>query len=168
MFTCEAVDLDYLDTAPIRLSASIKVNRPPSEVFAALAHDPANWGEFFPGFDRTGRFHTPAPHGVGSRYTKRLIGIRIGESVLVWNEGARLAFRVDSTTAPAFHAWVEDYRCESDGHGGTSLRVAIGGKPRLAFKLAAPVLQPIFVRLMNRVGHNLEHGRWFSTPTTKP
>jgi hypothetical protein len=41
MFTCEAVDLDYLDAAPIRLYASINVNRPPSEVFAALAHDPA-------------------------------------------------------------------------------------------------------------------------------
>jgi hypothetical protein len=168
MFTCEAVDLGYLDTAPMRLSASINVDRPPSEVFAALAHDPANWGEFFPGFDRTGHFFTPAPHGVGSRYTKRLIGINIVESVLVWDEGARLAFRVDSTTAPAFHAWVEDYRCESDGHGGTILRVAIGGKPRLAFKLAAPVLQPIFRRLMTRVGHNLERGRWFSTPRINP
>ena len=91
MFTCEAVDLDYIDIAPIRLHAAINVNRPPSEVFAALAHDPANWGEFFPGFDRTGHFHTPAPHGVGSRYTKRAIGITIDESVLVWDEGARLA-----------------------------------------------------------------------------
>jgi hypothetical protein len=136
------------------------VKRPPSEVFAAFAHDPANWGEFFPGFDRTGHFQTPAPHGVGSRYTKRVVGIRIDESVLVWDEGARLAFRVDSTTAPAFHAWVEHYCCESDGHGGTLLRVA--------FKLAAPVLQPIFSRLMTRAGHNLEHGRWFSTPTTNP
>jgi hypothetical protein len=55
-----------------------------------------------------------------------------------------------------------------DGHGGTLLRVAIGGNPRFAVKLAAPVLQPIFVRVMTRVGHNLEHGRWFSTPTTNP
>jgi hypothetical protein len=168
MFTCEAVDLDYLDTAPIRLSASINVDRPPSEVFAAFAHNPANWAEFFPGFDRTGRFHTPAPHGVGSRYTKRFIGIRIVESVLVWDEGARLAFRVDSTTAPAFHAWVEDYHFEPDSHGGTLLRAAIGGKARLAFKLAAPVLQPIFTRVMTRVGHNLERGRWFSTPSINP
>ena len=168
MFTCEAVDLDFLETAPIRLSASINVNRPPSEVFAALAHDPANWGEFFPGFDRTGRFHTRAPHGVGSRYTKRFIGVGIDESVLVWDEGARLAFRVDATTAPAFRAWVEDYRCESDGQGGTLLRAAIGGEPRLAFNLAAPVLPPIFARLMARVGRNLERGRWFSIPTTNP
>jgi hypothetical protein len=168
MFTCEAVDLDYLESAPLRLCASVNVNRPPSEVFAALAHDPANWGEFFPGFDRTGRLRTPAPHGVGSRYTKRFIGITIEESVLVWDEGARLAFRVDSTTAPAFHAWVEDYHFEPDGHGGTLLRVAIGGKARLPFKLATPVMQRVFTLVMTRAGHNLEHGRWFSTPTTNP
>jgi hypothetical protein len=168
MFTCEAVDLDYLDTAPIRLHASINVNRPPGEVFAAFAHDPANWGEFFPGFDSTGRWQTSRPHRVGSRYTKRFIGVTIEELVLVWDEGARLAFRVVGTSAPAFHAWVEDYRFEPDGDGGTLLRVAIGGKARLPFKLVTPVMQPIFARLMTRVGHNLEHGRWFSTPTTNP
>ena len=168
MFACEAVDLDYLDTAPIRLSASVKVDRPPSEVFAAFAHDSANWAEFFPGFDKTGRFHTPAPHGVGSRYTKRFIGIKVDESVLVWDEGARLAFRVDSATAPAFRAWVEQYRFEPDGHGGTLLHAAIGGNARLPFKLAAPVLPRVFPRVMTRVGHNLERGRWFSTPTTNP
>jgi hypothetical protein len=50
MFTCEPVDLDYLESAPLRLClcASINVDRPPSEVFAAFAHDPANWGEFSP------------------------------------------------------------------------------------------------------------------------
>ncbi len=168
MFACEAADLDFLNTAPIRLRAAVHVGRPPSEVFAALAHDPANWGEFFPGFDRTGRFHTSAPHGVGSRYTKRFIGIKIDESVLVWDEGTRLAFRVDATSAPAFHAWVEDYHFEPDDHGGTLLRVDIGGKPRLAFKLATPVLQPVFTLLMTRVGHNLEHGRWFSAPRPNP
>ena len=168
MFSCDAVDLDYLDTAQLRLTASINVDRPPSEVFAALAHDPANWGEFFPGFARTGRFHTPAPHGVGSRYTKRFIGIRVDEVILVWDEGARLAFRVDATSAPAFHAWVEDYRFEPDGHGGTVLRADIGGRPRLAVKLAAPMMPPIFARLMPRIGHNLEHGRWFSAPPANP
>ena len=42
MFACEAVDLDFLNTAPVRLSAAVKVRRPPSEIFAAFAHDPAN------------------------------------------------------------------------------------------------------------------------------
>jgi hypothetical protein len=166
MFACEAVDLDFLKTAPIRLGAAVNVGRPPSEVFAALAHDPANWGEFFPGFDRTGRYHTSGPHGVGSRCTKRVIGVKVEETVLAWDEGARFAFRVDSTTAPAFHAWVEDYHFEPDGSDGTLLRVAIGNKPRLAFKLATPVLPRALTLVLTRAGQNLEHGRWFSTPTT--
>ena len=166
MFRCEAVDLDFLETAPIRLDATVKLGRPPTDVFAALAHDPANWGEFFPGFDKSGRWQTPVPHGVGSSYTKRFIGITVEESVLVWDEGSRLAFRVDATTAPVFHAWVEDYHFESDGTGGTLLRVAIGGKGRLAVKLAGPVLPRVFTPLMTRMGHNLERGRWFSTPRT--
>jgi Polyketide cyclase / dehydrase and lipid transport len=165
MFACEAVDLDFLTTAPLRLGAAVNVARPPSEVFAAFAHDPANWGEFFPGFDRTGRYHTSGPHGVGSRYTKRFTGIKIEEEVLAWDEGARFAFRVVSTSAPAFHGWVEDYHFESDGGDGTLLRVAIGGKPRLAFKLATPVLPRAFTLLLTRAGHNLELGRWFSRPT---
>jgi len=148
MFACEAVDLDFLVRAPIRLRATVSVGRPPSEVFAALARDPANWGEFFPGFDSSGRWQTPRPHGVGSRYTQRFIGLTIEESVLVWDEGARLAFRVVGTTAPVFHAWVEDYHFESDGNDGTLLRVAIGGKGRLAFKLATPILPRAFGLLM--------------------
>jgi hypothetical protein len=166
MFACEAVDLAFLDTAPNRVAAAVNVGRPPSEVFAAFAHDPANWGEFFPGFDGTGRYHTSGPHGVGSRCTKRVTGMKVDETVLAWDEGARFAFRVDSMTAPAFHAWVEDYHFEPDGSEGTLLRVAIGTKPRFAFKLAAPVLPRAMTLLLTRAGHNLEHGRWFSTPTT--
>jgi hypothetical protein len=93
------------------------------------------------------------------------MGIKIEETILAWDEGARFAFRVDSTGAPAFHAWVEDYQFEPDGKG-TLLRVAIGSKPRLAFKLATPVLARAFTLLMTGVGQNLERGRWFSTPTT--
>ncbi len=94
MFDCEAVDLDFLNAAPARLDVTVHVGRPPSEVFAALAHNPAAWGEFFPGFDRTGRYHTPVPHGVDSRRTARFAGARFEETILAWDEGARWAFRV--------------------------------------------------------------------------
>ena len=48
MFRCEAVGLEFLDSAPVLLGTTVTVNRPPDEVFAAFAHDPATWGEFFP------------------------------------------------------------------------------------------------------------------------
>ncbi len=73
-----------------------------------------------------------------------MTGIKVDETVLAWDEGARFAFRVDSTAVPAFHAWVEDYHFELDGSDGTMLRVAIGSKPRFAFKLAAPLLPARF------------------------
>jgi hypothetical protein len=166
MFACEAVDLDFLNTAPVRLRAAVKVGRPPSEVFAAFAHDPANWGEFFPGFDKTGRYHTPVPHGVGSRRAVRFTGVKFEETILAWDEGERWAFRVDSAHAPVFDAFVEDYRFEPDGSDATLLRWTIAYKPRLAFKLARPVLPRALNLVLTRAGHNLEHGRWFSTPTT--
>jgi hypothetical protein len=76
--------------------------------------------------------------------------------------------RFVSTARPhrAFHAWVEDYHFEPDGSDGTLLRVAIGSKPRLAFKLATPVLPRALTLVLTCAGHNLDHGRWFSTPTT--
>jgi len=119
MFHCEAVGLEFLDSAPVLLATNVTVNRPPDEVFAAFAHDPATWGEFFPGFDRSGYYHTPGPHGVGSGYAKRFLGITVEERVLAWDEGKRFASRVERTSLPVFHAWVEDYRFEPDGGNGT-------------------------------------------------
>jgi hypothetical protein len=164
MFHCEAVDLDFLDRAPVRHESAVQIGRPPSEVFAALAHDPATWGEFYPGFDRTGRYHTPAPHGVGSRRTARFIGVSFEETILAWDEGARWTFRVDRTQAPVFQSCIEDYHFDAEGSDATLVRWTLAYKPRLAFKLARPVLTRLLPVALTRAGHNLEQGRWFSTP----
>jgi nucleoside-diphosphate-sugar epimerase len=38
-------------------------------------------------------------------------------------------------------------------------------KLRLAFKLVRPVLPRVLKLILARAGHNLERGRWYSTPT---
>jgi hypothetical protein len=159
MFHCEAVGLEFLDSAPVLLATTVTVNRPPDEVFAAFAHDPATWGEFFPGFDRSGYYHTPGPHGVGSGYAKRFLGSTVEERVLAWDEGKRFASRVERTSLPVFHAWVEDYRFEPDGGNGTLIRIAIGGHPRVPVKLANLVLPRALPAVLNRAGRNLESGQ---------
>ena len=159
MFACDAVDLDFVDTAPTRLHFTACVGRPTSEVFVGLAHDPANWGAFFPGFDRTGRYLTPAPYGVGSRRVARFTGITFEETILAWDEGVRWAFRVDSVQAPVFHAAVEDYRFEAKGSDATLLRWTLAYKPRFAFKLVGPVLPRALTLAFARAGRNLESGR---------
>jgi hypothetical protein len=168
MFACEAVDFEFLDTAPTSVHVAVRIGRPPSEVFAALAHDPATWGEFFPGFDRTGIYRTPAPHGVGSRRTARFLGTKFDETILAWDEGARWAFRVDNTQAPVFEACIEDYHFDAEGSDATLLRWTLAYRPWLAFKLARPILPRFLTFALARAGHNLEHGRWYSTPPTIP
>ena len=106
------------------------------------------------------------PHGVGARRTVRVTGVKFEETILAWDEGARWAFRVDSAQAPVFDAFVEDYHFAPDGSDATLLRWTIAYKPRLAFKLARPVLPRVMMLMLTRAGHNLEHGRWFSTPAT--
>lgn len=155
-FACAPAGLEFLTTAPIQLSVAVGIRRPPGAVFAALAHEPAAWGGFFPGFDGTGRWLTPAPHHPGSRYTKRLLGIGIEASVLLWDEANRFAVRIERASAPLFRAWVEDYRMQSDGRGGTVLRVAIGAHPRLPVPLARSVLPRALSRVLVRAGRNLE------------
>ena len=55
-----------------------------------------------------------------------------------------------------FHAFVEDYQFEPDGSDATLLRWTIAYKPRLAFKLATPVLPRALKLLLTRAGHNLD------------
>ena len=168
MYACDAVDLDFVEAAPIRLDFAVTVTRPPAEVFAAFAHDPANWGEFFPGFDRTGKYLTDAPHGVGSRRAARFTGVKFEETILLWEEGVRWAFRVDSTQVPVFRAAVEDYHFEPDGHDATILRWTLAYRPRVAFTLVGPLLPRALPLALSRAGRNLERGRRFSTPPENP
>jgi hypothetical protein len=160
MFRCAAVGLEFLDSAPVPLRTTVTVNRPADEVFAAFAHDPATWGEFFPGFDQSGYYHTPGPHGVGSGKAKRFMGITIEERVLAWDEGTRFAFRVERTSVPVFHAWVEDYQFEPVGGDSTVVNVAMGAHPRLLpVKLANLVLPRALPIVFNRAARNLEAGQ---------
>ena len=87
MFACDALDLDFLNTAPKRLHAAVKVGRPPSEVFAAFAHDPANWGEFFPGFDHRRRAILNDPLGVSMPRARR----HASRSADLWKKGLKPA-----------------------------------------------------------------------------
>ena len=159
MYRCLDVGLDFLDSAPVPLRATVTVNRPPDEVFAAFAHDPARWGEFFPGFDQSGYYHTPGPHGVGSGKAKRFMGITVEERVLAWDEGSRFAFRIERTRVPVAHAWVEDYQFVPNGGNGTVVRVAMGVHPRLPVKLANLVLPRALPVVLNRAARNLESDR---------
>jgi hypothetical protein len=150
----ERVALAFFDEAPMVIRSDVFIAAPRADVFAAIAGDPAGWGEWFPGFTSDGRWETPPPHGVGSVRAVRAFRTDYRETILAWDADKRWAFRVDRTSAPMFSAFAEDYRLTDEGDG-TRLAWTVAYRPRLAMRLAAPVAPRAFQRIARRVASGL-------------
>lgn len=147
---------EFFGAAPHRFRHAAVVHRPPERLFAALAGDPAGWGDWFPGFDHSGRWLTPDPPGPGSRRAVRMAGISYEETILAYDPPSRFAFRLDRASVPMAYALAEDYRISGDAAGST-LEWTFAVDPRPLMRPALPLLDPVLGRLLRRVAANLEH-----------
>ena len=150
-----AVDLDFFETAPIRFVNTELVRRSPEAIFAAVAEDPAGWGNWYPGFSKTGRYLSPPPHGPGSRRLVRMSGVTYDETILAWDPPKRWAFRVDKAAAPIAHALAEDYQI-TPVELGSIVQWTFAVDPRSALRRATPLLRPMLTTLFRRAMSNLE------------
>lgn len=136
------VELDFVESAPLRLVFAAEVGAPPKVVYAALADDVAGWSCWFTGVARSA-----ATHGGAGREVRLTGGTRFTETVLAAEPDARYAYRVDTTNAPGLRALLEDWRLMPAG-GGTRLRwtfAADGPAPfRSLLTLARPGLGHAF------------------------
>ncbi|MFI6769212.1 SRPBCC family protein [Streptomyces sp. NPDC050355] len=132
------VELDFVESAPLRLVFAAEVAAPPKAVYAALADDVAGWSRWFTGVARA----VPT-HGGRGRDVRLTGGTRFVETVLAAEPDEHYAYRVDTTNAPGLRALLEDWRLTPAG-GGTRLRwtfAADGPAPlRWAMTLARPGL----------------------------
>ncbi|AJT68545.1 SRPBCC family protein [Streptomyces chattanoogensis] len=145
------VELDFVESAPLRLVFAAEAAAPPKAVYAALADDVASWPDWFTGVSRA--VSTDDGRGREVRLTG---GTRFAETVLAAEPDERYAYRVDTTNAPGLRALLEDWRLTPAG-GGTRLRwtfAADGPAPfRLVMMLARPGLGRAFresVRALDR------------------
>ncbi|MFC5247108.1 SRPBCC family protein [Streptomyces nigrescens] len=136
------VELDFVESAPLRLVFTAEVSAPPKAVYAALADDVADWSCWFTGVARS----APTQGGTG-REVRLTGGTRFTETILAAEPDAHYAYRVDTTNAPGLRALLEDWRLAPAG-GGTRLRwtfAADGPAPfRLLLTLARPGLGRAF------------------------
>ncbi len=147
--------MSFFDTAPVVMRNAVFVAAPRRRVFDAIAEDPAGWGRWFPGFNGAGRYETSPPHGVGSVRTVRAFGTRYRETVLVWDDGERWAFRVDEMGGVPFaKAFAEDYRLRDEGNG-TRLEWTAAMRPAAAMRAATPLMPAGFRLVAKRVGAGL-------------
>ncbi|MFB6437677.1 SRPBCC family protein [Streptomyces sp. NPDC056411] len=146
------VELDFVESAPLRLIFAAEAAAPPEAVYAALADDVAGWSSWFTGVARA------APtHGGHGREVRLTGGTRFTETVLAAEPAAHYAYRVDtSTNTPGLQALLEDWRL-TPTDGGTRLRwifAADGPAPfRWVMTLARPGLGRAFresVRALDR------------------
>ena len=130
-----SVDLEFLDTAPVRFVYEAELPATVEAVFAAISADPSTW-LWFPGL-ADGRYESAAPHGVGTTRAISLEGTVYRETILAWDAPTRWAYRVDESSVTTFDALAEDWVMEPRGDV-TVLRwtFAVDPQPELAELIA--------------------------------
>lgn len=150
-----AVGLDFLDTAPTKLTFEVPVAASQKEVFAAVSGDPDEWKHWFPGVS-AGGYEGDPPFGVGTRRWVKVGGITYQETLLAWEEPSRWVFRVDHTAAPLAHALVEEYTVDAAGPDRSVFRWTFAVDPKPFFRLTAPLAPRVLGTIFRRAGRNLE------------
>ncbi len=151
----EPATLEFLDEAPYRHVATEVIPRPAGAVFAAIAEDPAGWGNWFPGFSHGGRYVTPPPHGVGSIREVASLGVRFREHILAWEAPYRWAFSVDQAGLPFARRFAEDYRIAPQGPTHSVVQWTLAIDPRPAVSAAMPLTGLLLPALFRRAMANL-------------
>lgn len=132
--------LEWLDTAPVRVSRSRRIAQPPAVVWEAVA-DHAGWTEWFPRLVAV----TPGEvaDAVGGTRTVDLGVAAVDEEFLAWEPERHFAFTVVGSTKPGLRSMVEDIRLTRDGERACTVTYTMGIEP-VGGKLLRPVVAPLF------------------------
>lgn len=126
-----SVDLDFVESAPVRLVFATEVSAPPDAVYRALAEDVEGW----PGWFTQVTAALPLDGGAG-REVRLWGGITFRETIVATDPGERYAYRIDQSNAPGLQALLEEWRLTP---AGTGTRVqwtfAADGSPLFRFTL---------------------------------
>lgn len=107
MFTTRPVDLDFLESAPVRLSFAGTLRAPAGAVFDAVARDVDALPRWY-GAVAAAEYGGKAPHGVGTKRRVKLIGgVTFHEEVIAWDTPDRYAYRIERTNVPGIRAMAE-------------------------------------------------------------
>jgi hypothetical protein len=106
------VELDFVESAPLRLVFSAELSASPQAVYEALAEDVPGWTSWFTAVSSA----TPT-HGGAGREIRLKGGVLFLETILATDPGERYAYRVDETNAPGLRALVEEWRITPAANG---------------------------------------------------
>ena len=109
MYATRPVDLDFLNTAPLRMSFAGTLVAAPEAVFDAIAHHVADLPRWYGAVARA-EYGGAGPFGVGTKRRVKLVGgVAFHEEVLAWDTPSRYAYRVERTSVPGIRAMAEEW-----------------------------------------------------------
>ncbi|WP_338674997.1 SRPBCC family protein [Streptomyces sp. SCSIO 30461] len=148
-----AVKLDFVESAPLRLVFTADVAATPSEVYRALAEDVEGW----PGWFRSVAWAKPTREGAGRDVALRG-GVRFQETIMASDPAVRYAYRIDETNLPGVRAMLEEWRLTPSG-SGTRVRWTMAvdgpGPLRVGIRLAKPGVGHSFRDAVRRLERRL-------------
>ena len=161
MFATRLVDLDFLATAPLRLSFAGTLRAAPKAVFAAIADDVAALPRWY-GAVAEAQYGGPAPFGVGTKRRVKLVGgMAFHEQIIAWDTPDRYAYRVERTTVPGIRAMAEEWKVV-ETPAGTRLAWTMAVDAALptaaAFRASAPGIALATRRAVGRLDRMLAAG----------
>jgi hypothetical protein len=153
-----AVELDFLDAAPLRVAVEVRTSLSRAAVWEALV-DARTWCDWFPGVEESDYPDQSPPFGVGTIRTSSVSGQRFEETMLAWDEPTRWAYRIDRCTAPLGSAQVESTELADADSEGTLVRWILASDPSEQFAEAANALPAILQGQLEQALRNLERLR---------
>ncbi|MFG2594599.1 SRPBCC family protein [Streptomyces sp. NPDC048462] len=150
------VDLDFIESAPLRLVFAAEVAAPPEAVYRALADDVEATPEWFTQVTAA----RPVDAGAG-REVRLRGGIRFRETIVAAEPGRRYAYRIDESNAPGLHALVEEWLLTPAGTG-TRVRWTFAADGSALFRFTLRRARPAVGRSFRDAVRNL--GRRLSGP----
>ncbi|WP_370410120.1 SRPBCC family protein [Streptomyces fradiae] len=151
------VELDFAESAPLRLVFSADLAAPPAAVYRSLAVELGSTPAWFTAVTAA----TPTDGGAG-RTIRLRGGIEFRETILASDPAARYAYRIDRTNAPGLTALLEEWLL-SPAADGTRVRwtMAVDGNGpcRLALRLARPGVGKSFRDAMRNLDRRLTPAR---------
>jgi len=136
-FTCRAMDLSFIESAPHRFVNEVEINASPERVFEVF-EDGESWPNWCPDLIKV-EWTSPKPFGVGSTRTVTLKTMTVYEHFIAWDPGKRFTFYLTAINRPIARAFCEDYRLETLDKGKTKFTYTVAYEPRLLLKLAGPI-----------------------------
>ncbi|MCT9088646.1 SRPBCC family protein [Streptomyces sp. ASQP_92] len=130
------VELDFAESAPVRLAFTTRLSAAPGAVYRALAEEVADTPVWFSSVAAA----RPLDGGAG-REVRLRGGVFFRETIMATDPGERYAYRIDETNTPGVRALLEDWRLRPAGPG-TLVRWTMAGEGPALFRLAMRAAGP--------------------------